>query len=103
MGLLQKLLWVVSQADPTGELFLDSQDFDGTEHWLTESKLEYLRKRKLIRDTIFGVDIQSIAVEIAKLRCFLTLIVDQEINDLLPNRGVIPLPNLDFKFICALV
>ena len=101
MGLLQKLLWVVSQADPTGELFLDSQDFDGTEHWLTESKLEYLRKRKLIRDTIFGVDIQSIAVEIAKLRCFLTLIVDQEINDLLPNRGVIPLPNLDFKFICA--
>ena len=101
MGLLQKLLWVVSQADPTGELFLDSQDFDGTEHWLTESKLEYLRKRKLIRDAIFGVDIQSIAVEIAKLRCFLTLIVDQEINDLLPNRGVIPLPNLDFKFICA--
>ena len=101
MGLLQKLLWIVSQADPTGELFLDSQDFDGTEHWLTESKLEYLRKRKLIRDAIFGVDIQSIAVEIAKLRCFLTLIVDQEINDSLPNRGVIPLPNLDFKFICA--
>ena len=101
MGLLQKLLWIVSQADPTGELYLDSQDFDGTEHWLTESKLEFLRKRKLIRDSIFGVDVQSIAVEIAKLRCFLTLIVDQEINDLLPNRGVIPLPNLDFKFICA--
>lgn len=34
-------------------------------------------------------------------RCFLTLIVDQEIDDESPNRGVVPLPNLDFKFICA--
>jgi hypothetical protein len=101
MGLLQKLLWVVTQADPEGEEFLDSQDFDGTEHWFSQSKLDFLRKRKIIRDVIFGVDIQSVAVEIAKLRCFLTLIVDQEIHDELPNRGVIPLPNLDFKFICA--
>ncbi len=101
MGILQKLLWVLNQVDPSGEKYLESADYAGTENWLSESRTDYLRKQKIIRDTIFGVDIQSIAVEIAKLRCFLTLIVDQEIDDEAPNRGVVPLPNLDFKFVCA--
>jgi len=101
MGMLQKLLWVITQVDPDGDEYLESQDMEGTEHWLTPGRLDYLRKRKIIRDVIFGTDIQSVAVEIAKLRCFLTLIVDQEIEDDSPNRGVVPLPNLDFKFICA--
>jgi Alw26I/Eco31I/Esp3I family type II restriction m6 adenine DNA methyltransferase len=101
MGMLQKLLWVITQVDPDGDEYLESQDMEGTEHWLTPGRLDYLRKRKIIRDVIFGTDIQSVAVEIAKLRCFLTLIVDQEIDDASPNRGVVPLPNLDFKFICA--
>ena len=101
MGMLQKLLWVITQVDPDGDEYLESQDMEGTEHWLTPGRLDYLRKRKIIRDVIFGTDIQSVAVEIAKLRCFLTLIVDQEIDDDSPNRGVVPLPNLDFKFICA--
>jgi hypothetical protein len=101
LGMLQKLLWVITQVDPEGDEYLESQDMEGTEHWLTPSRLDYLRKRKIIRDVIFGTDIQSVAVEIAKLRCFLTLIVDQEIDDESPNRGVVPLPNLDFKFICA--
>jgi type I restriction-modification system DNA methylase subunit len=101
ISVLQRILWVVSRVDPKGEEFIDSQDFEGTESWLTESRLDYLRKRKIIRDNLFGLDIQSVAVEIAKLRCFLTLIVDQEIEDGAVNRGVVPLPNLDFKFICA--
>jgi Alw26I/Eco31I/Esp3I family type II restriction m6 adenine DNA methyltransferase len=101
IGMLQKLLWVITQVDPDGDEYLESQDMEGTEHWLTPGRLDYLRKRKIIRDVIFGTDIQSVAVEIAKLRCFLTLIVDQEIDDKSPNRGVVPLPNLDFKFICA--
>ena len=101
ISVLQRILWIVSRVDPKGEEFIDSQDFEGTESWLTESRLDYLRKRKIIRDNLFGLDIQSVAVEIAKLRCFLTLIVDQEIEDGAVNRGVVPLPNLDFKFICA--
>ncbi len=101
IGMLQKILWVITQVDPDGNEYLESHDLEGTEHWLTPSRLDYLRKRKIIRDVIFGTDIQSVAVEIAKLRCFLTLIVDQEIDDKSPNRGVVPLPNLDFKFICA--
>lgn len=101
MGMLQKLLWIVAEIDPQGTEYLESSDMEGTEHWLSSSRLDYLRKRKIIRDIIFGTDIQSVAVEIAKLRCFLTLIVDQEIDDSSPNRGVVPLPNLEFKFICA--
>lgn len=101
MGMLQKLLWIITEVDPEGIEYLESFDMEGTEHWLSPRRLDYLRKRKLIRDVIFGTDIQSVAVEIAKLRCFLTLIVDQEIDDSSPNRGVVPLPNLDFKFLCA--
>ena len=101
ISVLQRILWIVSRVDPKGEEFIDSQDFEGTESWLTEFRLDYLRKRKIIRENLFGLDIQSVAVEIAKLRCFLTLIVDQEIEDGAVNRGVVPLPNLDFKFICA--
>ena len=101
IGILQKLLWVIAQVDPNGNEFLETKDMELTEHWLTVGRLDYLRKRKIIRDVLFGADIQSVAVEIAKLRCFLTLIVDQEIDDVSPNRGVVPLPNLDFKFVCA--
>ena len=35
------------------------------------------------------------------MRCFLTLVVESEIDDNKPNRGIEPLPNLDFKFVCA--
>ena len=55
----------------------------------------------VIRESIFGVDIQPIATEIARLRCFLTLIVEENVDDDLPNRGIQPLPNLDFKFVTA--
>lgn len=65
MGMLQKLLWVVTQVDPDGDGYLESHDMEGTEHWLTSGRLDYLRKRKIIRDVIFGTDIQSMAVEIA--------------------------------------
>jgi len=101
MSVLHKLLWIISKADPDGDEFIDSIDYEGTETWLSPQRLDYLRKRKIIRDNLYGLDIQSVAVEIAKLRCFLTLIVDQEIDDDAINRGVVPLPNLDFKFICA--
>ena len=45
ISVLQRILWIVSRVDPKGEEFIDSQDFEGTESWLTESRLDYLRKR----------------------------------------------------------
>jgi hypothetical protein len=71
------------------------------ERKLKRESLEYVHKLGIIRDAIYGVDIQPIAVEIAKLRCFLSLIVDETIDDTQSNRGVEPLPNLEFKFVCA--
>jgi adenine-specific DNA-methyltransferase len=61
----------------------------------------YTRKLGILRECIYGVDIQPIAVEISRLRCFLSLVVDEKVEDDKPNRGIIPLPNLDFKFVCA--
>lgn len=46
-------------------------------------------KRKIIENSIYGVDIDSGAVDIARLRFWLALIVDAEYPS--------PLPNLDFK------
>jgi len=64
-----------------------------------EKNPDYGRKLYLIEKCIYGVDIQQIAVEIAKLRFFISLLVDETINfdkkD--ENYGIEPLPNLDFK------
>ena len=55
----------------------------------------------MIENCIFGVDIQPIAVQISKLRFFISLIVDQRVNNHQPNRGILPLPNLETKFVAA--
>jgi len=43
------------------------------------------------------VDIQQIAVEIAKLRFFISLLVEETVEKDKENWGIEPLPNLDFK------
>jgi type I restriction-modification system DNA methylase subunit len=109
MGILQKILLILRKMDPDSKKWLGrklSRIDDATfkkdlERKLKRESLEYVHKLGIIRDAIYGVDIQSIAVEISKLRCFLSLIVDETIDDTQPNRGVEPLPNLEFKFVCA--
>ncbi|MEA5536906.1 Eco57I restriction-modification methylase domain-containing protein [Crocosphaera sp. XPORK-15E] len=65
------------------------------------NEMDYPRKLFLIENCIFGVDIQPIAVQISKLRFFISLIVDQKVNNARPNRGILPLPNLETKFVAA--
>ena len=55
----------------------------------------------LIENCIYGVDIQPIATQIAKLRFFISLIVDQQMDPSRENYGVRPLPNLETKFVAA--
>ena len=62
---------------------------------------DYTRKLFLIERCLHGVDIQPIAVQIAKLRCFISLAVEQRVDDARPNRGITPLPNLEAKFVAA--
>jgi len=63
--------------------------------------LDFARKLYLIENCIFGIDIQPIATQIAKLRFFISLIVDQKIDSSVPNLGVRPLPNLETKIVAA--
>jgi adenine-specific DNA-methyltransferase len=67
------------------------------EEYFKNKDTNYLRKLYLIEKCIYGVDIQQIAVEIAKLRFFISLLVDEKIDKTKPNSGIEPLPNLDFK------
>ncbi len=62
---------------------------------------DYGRKLYLIENCIYGVDIQPIACQIAKLRFFIALIVDQNVNPKALNFGVRPLPNLETKIVAA--
>ena len=67
----------------------------------SEASQDYPRKLYLIERCIYGIDIQPIATQIAKLRFFISLLVDQSDKPTLPNRGFEPLPNLDFKLVTA--
>ncbi|MFM6113142.1 MAG: Eco57I restriction-modification methylase domain-containing protein, partial [Sphaerospermopsis kisseleviana] len=71
------------------------------ENEFENNEIDYPRKLFLIENCIFGVDIQPIAVQISKLRFFISLIVDQRVNNNQPNRGILPLPNLETKFVAA--
>jgi len=62
---------------------------------------EYRTKFEIFKNNIYGVDIDPIAIEISRLRSFLSLVVDQEYNDKKINGGIESLPNLEFKFVCA--
>ncbi|MFM2385888.1 MAG: hypothetical protein RL660_645 [Bacteroidota bacterium] len=56
---------------------------------------DFARKLYIIQNCIYGVDIQDVAIQISKLRFFLSLIVDQH------NKNIQPLPNLETKFVIA--
>lgn len=60
-------------------------------------------KLHVIENCIFGVDIQTIAVQIAKLRFFISLVCEEQPNltDAENNYGISPLPNLETKFVAA--
>lgn len=61
-----------------------------------EEKSNYQLKLETIRDCLYGVDIDSSAVDIAKLRFWLSLVVDEE-----DIETIDPLPNIDHKIMCG--
>ncbi len=54
----------------------------------------YALKKHAIQNSLYGVDIDPGAVEIAKLRLWLSLVVDEE-----DVKQIKPLPNLDYKIV----
>ena len=125
MGVLQKLVHILQKVDPQNKMWekvqkekaekelqlaLDIEDKKDREIRLmeisnsfdvTRNTPDYARKLYLIENCIYGVDIQPIATQISKLRFFISLVVDQKNNLSDENFGIIPLPNLETKFVTA--
>ena len=126
MGVLQQMVHILRQLDPTNEMWRDFMidlaieqskvAFAENEEEERKTRLadieeafnksindpDYARKLYLIEHCIYGVDIQPIAVRISKLRFFISLVVDQKpTDDAVQNFGIRPLPNLESKFVAA--
>ena len=118
MGILQKLVFVLGKLDPNNEKWEQRQideaqkieDRQERRHRISEimndfkeNDDDYGRKLYLIENCLYGVDIQSIATQVSKLRFFISLVVDQNIDREHPdgNFGVRPLPNLETRFVAA--
>lgn len=126
MGMLQQMVHILNRIDPDNEMWkemmLKAAIDETSEAYRTASSDErremiadiersfdesvnrpdYARKLYLIENCIYGVDIQPIAIQISKLRFFISLVVDQKANDNpAENFGIRPLPNLEAKFVAA--
>ena len=109
----ENLKWKEVQRDKTKEKSKKLWDIDDSED--RKAQLEkinkafdesinhpdYARKLFLIENCIYGVDIQTIAVQISKLRFFISLIVEQIVDDNKKNRNILSMPNLEAKFVAA--
>lgn len=130
MGLLQKLIHVLHRLDPDNSRWraqleqpyrkrikeAHTLDPDRREAELEDAdaalkkldydfsdanKPDYARKLYLIDKCLFGVDIQPIAAQIAKLRFFISLVVSQKIDRAQDNANITALPNLETKLVAA--
>jgi len=127
MGILNRLAFIMQKLDPKNEIWRQIQiekatkatgkaygmgDVEKRNESLNKIKAvfdmstgeysNYARKLFLIENCIYGVDIQPIAIQISKLRFFISLIADQKTDENKErNYNVLPLPNLETKFVVA--
>ena len=126
MGMLQMMVHVLRRIDPDNKMWHDlmveqamnqaKQAFESNDDQERKDRLDdienafnrsvndpdYARKLYIIEHCIYGVDIQPIAIQISKLRFFISLIVDQRpTDDAANNFGIRPLPNLEANFVAA--
>jgi len=118
MGVLHKLVFVLHKLDPKNNLWKERQLHAAgkiDDSTIREEVISYIetafnpdnnfadygRKLFLIQNCIYGVDIQEVAVQISKLRFFISLLIDQKVNKDKPNNGILSLPNLETRFIAA--
>lgn len=123
MGILQRLVFLLRKLDPQNSYWRERQIKRATKDFetalragqtidlqaqiqeitetFTNNTDDYGRKLYLIENCIYGVDIQPIAVQIAKLRFFISLMAEQNPLQQGANRGIRPLPNLETKFVAG--
>ena len=105
MGMLEEMMQVLETVDPDGNIWvgemLKSHGDEFLEHisdFVADKQIRYVKKLGLLRNCLFGIDLLEYAVEITKLRSWLSLIVEQKVDFNKPNYNLKPLPNLEFKF-----
>ena len=125
MGVLHKLTLVLRRLDPENVLWerlqkklagdraaatfesrhqndRDAELLEISDTFETYRDSDFGRKLYLIQNGIYGVDIQPVACQIARLRFFISLTVEQEPNDdPTCNYGIRPLPNLETRIVAA--
>ena len=123
MGILHKLTLALQRLDPGNQYWKalqkerakkradeafetkDQEERDAELLEISETFERYSsdfgRKLYLIQNSIFGVDIQPVACQIAKLRFFISLAVEQTPDFEDDNFGIKPLPNLETNFVVA--
>ena len=124
MGILQTLTLALRRIDPDNNLWEEVQKdraraqagkvFDIPEQKARDEALREIsdtferyrhsnfgRKLYLIQNGIYGVDIQPIACQIAKLRFFISLVIEQKADPNSENLGIKPLPNLETRLVAA--
>ena len=124
MGVLHRLTLALRRLDPRNERWEELQrelataragrafhesDPGAREAELTEiSRIfeawrdsDFGRKLYLIQNCIYGVDVQPVACQIAKLRFFISLVIEQDPDPGAANLGIRPLPNLETRFVAA--
>ena len=124
MGILHKLTLALRRLDPDNTIWESLQkelagsrakdSFDTPDQSERDTELreisdtfekyrdsDFGRKLYLIQNSIYGVDIQPVATQIAKLRFFISLAIEQESDPDAENYGIKPLPNLETRFVAA--
>lgn len=131
MGLLLKMVYILHKLDPLNQAWKAQQianiqkEIDNTRTIITDQKVkeeiiaklqasikdieetfqdydfDYSRKLFLIERCIYGSDIQPIAIQISKLRFFISLLVDQYPKQNIYNKGIRSLPNLETNLVAA--
>jgi len=113
MGILNRLVKLLEVLDPENLYWKTlringAQTKDNAEEMLKEIKqifdmdkytANYSRKLFLIENSIYGLDIQPMATQITKLRFFISLVIEQNMDETKENNGILTLPNLETKFL----
>ena len=108
MGILNRVFNIIDKLDSNHEFYkefflknIKGQAREEFKKLYQANKFNYAYKLDMLQRMIHGVDIQPIAIEISRLRAFLSLIVDEEKESGQDNLGIKALPNLEFNFISA--
>ena len=124
MGMLHKLTLALRRLDPDNKLWGRLQKkkakqravkaFETADQRQRDEELKEIsstfqrykdsdfgRKLYLIQNNVFGVDIQPVACQITKLRFFISLAIEQDMQAKADNYGIKPLPNLETRFVVA--